>query len=181
MNSTESFLFQEDMMKNKTSRVMIMFLLVGWTVFAQEIKFAVIVVDGIRNTIHFTNVDGVSYLSWPELAALLPNVVSLSDKGEITITTGRTPQEKLEDIMRSYGVSPGGSGTVIESRIDGEFTGWDGDTIFRLQNGQIWQQSEYAYTYSYKYMPRVTLYQTSRGWTMKVDGMEKEIRVTRIK
>ncbi|GEM_PF-277188 len=28
----------------------------------------------------------------------------------------------------------------IKSRISGDFDGWDGDTIFRLQNGQIWQQ-----------------------------------------
>lgn len=35
---------------------------------------------------------------------------------------------------------------VIESRIEGEFEGWDGDTIFELENGQIWQQSSYAYT-----------------------------------
>lgn len=28
----------------------------------------------------------------------------------------------------------------IDSRISGEFTGWDGDTIFRLENGQVWQQ-----------------------------------------
>lgn len=28
----------------------------------------------------------------------------------------------------------------INSRITGDFNGWDGDTIFRLENGQIWQQ-----------------------------------------
>ncbi|TCO78497.1 hypothetical protein [Chromatocurvus halotolerans] len=28
----------------------------------------------------------------------------------------------------------------IKSRISGDFNGWDGDTIFRLENGQIWQQ-----------------------------------------
>lgn len=36
----------------------------------------------------------------------------------------------------------------IKSRITGDFNGWDGDTIFRLQNGQIWQQrlaSRYPY------------------------------------
>lgn len=28
----------------------------------------------------------------------------------------------------------------IKSRISGDFDGWDGNTIFRLENGQIWQQ-----------------------------------------
>ena len=38
---------------------------------------------------------------------------------------------------------------AIESRIDGQFEGWDGDTLFQLSNGQIWQQTQYAYTYRY--------------------------------
>jgi len=33
---------------------------------------------------------------------------------------------------------------AIESRVDGEFEGWDGETIFPLTNGQIWQQVQYA-------------------------------------
>jgi hypothetical protein len=47
-----------------------------------------------------------------------------------------------------------GDPSVIESRIDGEFEGWEGDTIFKLENGQIWQQSSYAYTYHYSYRPK---------------------------
>jgi hypothetical protein len=48
--------------------------------------------------------------------------------------------------------------TVIESSIDGEFKGWDGSTIFKLSNGQIWQQSSYAYMYHYAYNPPVLIY-----------------------
>jgi hypothetical protein len=33
---------------------------------------------------------------------------------------------------------------VIETQISGEFKGWDGETIFKMMNGQIWQQSTYA-------------------------------------
>lgn len=47
----------------------------------------------------------------------------------------------------------------IETSIDGEFEGWKGDTIFKLQNGQIWQQSSYKYEYHYSYSPKVILYQ----------------------
>jgi hypothetical protein len=44
---------------------------------------------------------------------------------------------------------------AIETSISGGFNGWDGETIFKLSNGQIWQQAEYDYTYSYEYMPEV--------------------------
>ena len=58
---------------------------------------------------------------------------------------------------------------AIESRIDGEFEGWDGETIFPLTNGQIWQQVQYAYTYSYKDRASVTIYSTVDGCTLKVE------------
>lgn len=70
---------------------------------------------------------------------------------------------------------------VIESQIDGDFEGWDGDTIFKLTNGQIWQQSLYSYTYHYAYRPNVIIYPTSGGYKMKVDGVSSEIYVKRLK
>ena len=69
---------------------------------------------------------------------------------------------------------------VIESRIDGEFQGWDGETIFKLLNGQIWQQSSYQYHYHYAYSPKVTIYRTDGGYKMKVDGVDQTIYVKRI-
>jgi hypothetical protein len=70
---------------------------------------------------------------------------------------------------------------VIESRIDGEFTGWDGETIFKLLNGQVWQQSSYAYRYKYAYSPAVLIYQSGGLYKMKVDGVDTEITVRRLK
>jgi hypothetical protein len=70
---------------------------------------------------------------------------------------------------------------VIESEIDGEFHGWAGDTIFKLTNGQIWQQTEYDYDYEYAYRPEVTIFNTSGGFKMKVEDMEDSIYVKRIK
>lgn len=70
---------------------------------------------------------------------------------------------------------------LIESRIDGDFEGWSGDTIFKLENGQIWQQDSYAYRYKYAYRPKVLIYKTSLGrYKMKVDGLSDEIYVKRI-
>lgn len=70
---------------------------------------------------------------------------------------------------------------VIETCIEDEFEGWEGDTIFKLCNGQIWQQSEYAYMYHYAYRPDVLIYRTSSGYRMKVEDVSETIAVERIK
>lgn len=74
-----------------------------------------------------------------------------------------------------------GDPSVIESRIDGEFEGWEGDTIFKLENGQIWQQSSYAYTYHYAYRPRVVIYKSGNVYKMKIDDVSNTISVRRLK
>jgi len=70
---------------------------------------------------------------------------------------------------------------AIESTLVGDFNGWEGETIFKLDNGQIWEQAEYDYTYSYAYRPDVTIYQTSRGCRMKVEDEPETILVRRIR
>jgi len=70
---------------------------------------------------------------------------------------------------------------AIESTISGEFHGWDGETIFKLDNGQIWQQSQYDYTYSYSYRPDVTIYETRTGCRLKVEDEDETILVKRLK
>ncbi len=67
------------------------------------------------------------------------------------------------------------SGSVVESRIDGEFQGWDGDTVFRLLNGQIWTQASYSYSYHDAYDPQVLIYPSNGGWRMRVDGVSQTI------
>lgn len=73
------------------------------------------------------------------------------------------------------------TGAVVESRIDGEFTGWTGETLFQLQNGQIWQQTSYAYHYHYAYSPQVLIYTSGGRYKMKVDGVASEIYVRRLR
>ncbi len=70
---------------------------------------------------------------------------------------------------------------AVESTIRGDFKGWEGETIFQLDNGQIWQQAEYDYMYSYQYRPDVTIYQTSGGCRMKVEDENDTIIVKRIR
>jgi hypothetical protein len=49
--------------------------------------------------------------------------------------------------------------------------------VLTLEDGSVWQQSEYYYRYQYKYRPRVTV----SGNKMLVDGMQKAIRVERLR
>jgi hypothetical protein len=71
--------------------------------------------------------------------------------------------------------------STVESTITSDFNGWDGETIFKLDNGQIWQQTEYDYSYSYAYRPEVTIYPVSGGCRMKVEDEDETILVRRIK
>ena len=65
---------------------------------------------------------------------------------------------------------------VIESIIDGEFTGWDGSKKYKLTNGQIWQQSEYKYEYTYAYRPEVIIYNINDSYIMCVHGTQVAVR-----
>jgi len=71
--------------------------------------------------------------------------------------------------------------TVIESKVDGTFNGWDGNTIVKLTNGQVWQQSKYHYEYDYAYRPDVLLYRDGAIWKMRVEGTEKAVEVEELK
>ncbi|QHO72766.1 hypothetical protein ACH79_09150 [Bradyrhizobium sp. CCBAU 051011] len=70
---------------------------------------------------------------------------------------------------------------VAETQVDGDFKGWEGQTIVKLMTGQIWQQTEYHYEYIYAYMPKVQIYPSDGGYKMKVDGTSKAIGVQRLR
>lgn len=70
---------------------------------------------------------------------------------------------------------------VIQSQIDGDFEGWEGETIVKLMNGQIWQQSEFYYHYHYAFMPDVLIYSSGGVYKMIVEGVDKAIGVTQLR
>src|SRR6266446_612753 len=82
-------------------------------------------------------------------------------------------------IATATGANATESGTpqVIESEIDGEFHGWSGETIFKLTNGQIWQQAEYDYDYEYDYRPEVVIFKTAGGYKLRVEGVADTLYV----
>lgn len=76
-----------------------------------------------------------------------------------------------------------GEETPITSTIVGEFDGWRGDTEFELANGMIWKQSEQDLL---GVRPRENQQVTIEpgflsAWYLKIDGINKRLRVRRIK
>ena len=65
---------------------------------------------------------------------------------------------------------------IIESRIDGEFEGWTGNTTYKLANGQIWQQARYKYEYKYAYRPEVIICNINGSYVMSVAGTQADVR-----
>lgn len=65
---------------------------------------------------------------------------------------------------------------ALKLYVDGEWSGWDGDTIVRLTNGTVWRQAEYYYEYRYAYRPEVII---SSG-KMTVKGMRRAVRVQQV-
>jgi len=78
---------------------------------------------------------------------------------------------------------PGVCNPVVETRIDGDFNGWDDEVIYKMDDGSIWQQSNYHYHYHYSSHPSATIYPTRFGVChIKVEGDDDEgVDVNRIK
>jgi hypothetical protein len=91
-----------------------------------------------------------------------------------------TDAEEVKTFDNNVNSSVRYTGSAIESKVDDEFNGWDGNTIVKLSNGSVWQQADYKYQYHYSYRPEVFIYSKNGATYMKVDGTD-EVRVNRIK
>lgn len=72
--------------------------------------------------------------------------------------------------------------STITSRIVGTFTGWDGQTVFTLENGMIWEQADKDKFYVKAIEnPVVTIEPGAfRTWKLSVEGYASDCRVERI-
>ena len=69
---------------------------------------------------------------------------------------------------------------VIQSRIVGPFTGYNGRTVFTLENGQRWAQSQFDSAYYPKMdSPAVTIVKSGFGYRMYIAGASA-IRVSKV-
>ncbi|WP_353433137.1 hypothetical protein [Polynucleobacter sp. MWH-UH23A] len=105
-----------------------------------------------------------------------PNVVICPSAGKLLING-----KKLNVQQVSSGGSTRPSGDIIESSINGEFKGWEGESIYALMNGQVWQQATYYYYYHYAYAPKVLIYQNGGAFFMQVQGVKQAVQVRRLR
>jgi hypothetical protein len=88
-------------------------------------------------------------------------------------------------LLRSKATSVRGSDTVgsgtINTRINGDFNGWSGTTIFYMTDGTAWQQAEHNVYYFNAYMPPVTIVNRDGRYYMRVGNADREIMVKRVK
>lgn len=69
----------------------------------------------------------------------------------------------------------------VRTRIVGEFRGWDGETIFRLENGQVWKQRLPGNWHYRASAPEVELSKNFMGyWMLRVLEADRAVGVTRI-
>ncbi len=76
-----------------------------------------------------------------------------------------------------------GKADPVQSRIAGRFRGWDGKTLFRLENGQIWQQNDNTSYVGVDYdSPAVRVYPGMLGaFWMEIEGVRPRVKVKPVK
>ncbi|MFT3829942.1 MAG: hypothetical protein QM691_09590 [Opitutaceae bacterium] len=70
----------------------------------------------------------------------------------------------------------------IRSRIAGEFRGWSGNTVFQLENGQVWRQAGSGSAFLRLDSPEVTIERGALGaFFLRVEGIGGRVKVKRIR
>jgi hypothetical protein len=71
---------------------------------------------------------------------------------------------------------------VTSSRIDGKFTGWYGSTVFKLQNGQTWEQTDnQVMTIAAMQNPEVTITKGAFNvYYLQVKGLLDSVQVSQV-
>ena len=120
---------------------------------------------------------GLEKLSPQELGALNAwirkhSLATLATAASNTATEAAPAAQKKDDGERS----------TITSKLVGTFTGWDGQTVFKLENGMIWAQKGKKKFHSKEIdNPVVTVEPGMFGsWRLQVEGVDEDCKVLRI-
>ena len=68
----------------------------------------------------------------------------------------------------------------IDSHIEDDFEGWDGDTIYELDDGSKWELVSYAYFYTYSYRPEAIIWRDGGKYYLEVKGMKDKQEVREV-
>lgn len=125
---------------------------------------------------------GLDKLSEEELANLnawLRGNLELPASSDESLKTRQEIRQEVEAEVRAE--SEGERGEFVTT-VPGHFTGWTGNTVFELANGQVWRQiSGGSYRVSMD-DPTVVVYPVSfGGWRLRLEDAGPSIGVKRIK
>jgi len=96
----------------------------------------------------------------------------------VATSNEKVATEAVDKAVQQHKVQPP---EVIESRIVGPFTGYNGRTTFTLENGQRWAQSQRDSAYFPKIdSPPVVIVKAGLGYRMHIAG-GGAIRVTKVR
>ncbi len=165
----------------------ILFVFLG-SIAASQVSHKDLAIDQIRRMIRVAA--GLPWITYGDLDRDIVSLQRLMDSKEFDAAglNKLSPGEirSLDRWISEFAFAllrprQGDCSPAIESTIDGEFNGWSGDTIFKLTNGQIWQQASYDYEYEYEYRPDVIIFSSSGGCKMLVERMDEAIEVKQLR
>lgn len=129
---------------------------------------------------------GLHKLTPEELAALNNwiRVRSLATLETATSLTDGAADDATPADSRGFADKKSGKSdrTPITSRVMGTFTGWDGNTLFKLENGMVWEQDDKDKFYVKAVEnPVITIKpHLFNTWRLSIEGHSSECKVKRL-
>lgn len=113
-----------------------------------------------------------------------PTAVATAPSREPLPTSAPTPDATIED-QQDFGFEAKRIEEEPEefsARYDGDFSGWSGRTLFKLENGQVWKQTQSGRVSHRRSRPMITIRRGAFGsFRLSVEGLNRTIRVKRVK
>lgn len=72
-----------------------------------------------------------------------------------------------------------GNTEVYFSQLTDRLEGWNGHTVFKLLNGQKWEQADNTINHSHAFRPRVTIYDQGGQTYLQFEGNIPPVAVKR--
>lgn len=161
---------------------------VKWFRLALQITLAMFLGDSLTADVRAEAESEISYwFSQPEIEAFGLNTLSLEQQQAlsnwIADRIGTAERDTMEALKNDAAFIKEASDTPdrIESQIVGELSGWDGNGVFKLANGQIWRQRGTERNYQRLSNPPVVIQKNMFGfYVMKFTETGQKVRVMRV-
>jgi hypothetical protein len=117
-----------------------------------------------------------------ELEALIRNLPSPPEPANDSDGAKRPGWLRALITLQDVAASPAAV-EAMESRLAGNYDGWNGRTVFRLENGQVWQQNDSSSRIdSVRPSPAVKIYPGMLGvYWLEIEGINQRVKVKPVK